>query len=207
MVLGAGADGSGARVLTWDEVWAAASHCPADAPSPHAQPEDLAYIIYTSGSTGRPKGVAVEHRAVLNRLAWMWRAYPFVTGDVGVMKTSLNFVDAFWEMLGPLLQGVPTVIATQDTVMSPAAFVDLSGEAPRDAVRGSCRRLEMLLEACPDLGRRLPALTFWSSGGEPLSGDLYRRFQRAAPGAVLYNVFGASELGCHGVRSAAGWPC
>ncbi|WP_344301734.1 condensation domain-containing protein, partial [Streptomyces murinus] len=29
-----------------------------------------AYVIFTSGSTGRPKGVVVEHRSVVNLLAW-----------------------------------------------------------------------------------------------------------------------------------------
>ena len=68
------------------------------------------YVIYTSGSTGRPKGVEVEHRVALNRLAWMWREYPFAAGEVCCQRTPANFVDSFWELLGPLLQGVPTVL-------------------------------------------------------------------------------------------------
>ena len=56
--------------------------------------EDLAYVIYTSGSTGRPKGVAVPHTQVVNRLAWMWQAYPFDAAEVACQKTALNFVDS-----------------------------------------------------------------------------------------------------------------
>ncbi len=55
------------------------------------KPEDLAYVIYTSGSTGRPKGVMIEHRAVINRLHWMQRAYPIGERDVILQKTPLLF--------------------------------------------------------------------------------------------------------------------
>jgi amino acid adenylation domain-containing protein len=161
---------------------------------PHASLDDVAYVLYTSGSTGRPKGVAVEHRVVLNRLDWMWRAYPFEPGEVGVMRTPLNFVDTFWEILGGLLRGVPSVIAPEGVGRDPEAFIDLL------ALHGVTRlflvpsHLEMLLAAAPDLGQRLPRLRQWWSGGEPLSVDLCRRFRAAAPSAVLYNVYGASEL-------------
>jgi amino acid adenylation domain-containing protein len=183
-----------AKVLAWSEAWAAAAGESRESLRPQAEPQDLAYVIYTSGSTGRPKGVAVEHRAVLNRLAWMWREYPFAEGEIGVVKTALNFVDFFWEALGPLLQAVPSVIAHQESVSDPRAFVDLLATHAVTRLFFVPSFLEMLLESCPDLGRRVPRLRSWWSGGEPLSIDLYRRFEASVPGAVLYNVFGASEL-------------
>jgi amino acid adenylation domain-containing protein len=182
------------RVLDWNVLFQNAAQHAKDNPPSHARPDDLAYIIYTSGSTGRPKGVAVEHRTVLNRLHWMWREYPFVPGEVGVMKTPLNFVDAFWEMLGPLLQGMPTVTAPRHVMTDPGAFVQLLADNAVTRLWFVPSLLEILLESYPDLGRRLPALRFWSSGGEPLSADLYHRFRKAVPGASLYNVFGASEI-------------
>ncbi len=195
VVLGLGAElAPKARALAWRAVWQAASAYPADCPQPHATSDDLAYIIYTSGSMGRPKGVAVEHRTVLNRLTWMWREYPFAPGEIGVMKTALNFVDAFWEMLGGVLRGAPTVVAPQNVVADPNAFIDLLAHHAVTRLWFVPSFLEMILETCPDLGNRLPALRFWSSGGEPISADLYHRFQQAAPSAVLYNVFGTSEL-------------
>src|SRR5262249_46820512 len=80
---------------------------------PEVSAGSLAYVISPSGSTGKPKGVAVEHRQVLNRLAWMWEAYPFAPDEVGCHKTRLSFVDSLWELLGPLLQGVPTIIVRE----------------------------------------------------------------------------------------------
>jgi amino acid adenylation domain-containing protein len=186
--------GGVARALTWSDAWERASSQSASNCQEYAEPGDLAYLIYTSGSTGRPKGVAVEHRAVLNRLHWMWREYPFVAGEVLAMKTPLNFVDAFWEMLGGLLAGVPTAIMPPEIVAEPAAFVHLLAQHAVTRLWFVPSFLELLLETCPDLGRQLPKLRSWWSGGEQLSGDLYRRFQASVPGGTLYNVFGASEL-------------
>ena len=62
---------------------------PAEAPGgAGARPDTLAYVIYTSGSTGIPKGVEATHAACLNRLAWMWREYPFEKGEVCCQKTA-----------------------------------------------------------------------------------------------------------------------
>ena len=87
-------------------------------------PDNAAYVIYTSGSTGTPKGVIGLHRGAVNRLNWMWRAYPFKDGEVCCQKTYLSFVDSVWEIFGPLLQGVPTVIIPDDAVKDPHLLVE-----------------------------------------------------------------------------------
>ena len=51
------------------------------------EPDSLAFVIYTSGSTGTPKGVCSPHRGVVNRLSWMWTAYPFRPNEKGCIKT------------------------------------------------------------------------------------------------------------------------
>jgi non-ribosomal peptide synthetase component F len=87
--------------------------------------EDLAYIIYTSGSTGRPKGVKGSHRAAINRFEWMWRTYPFHQSETCCQKTALGFVDSVWEIFGPLLAGICTVIVPDDFLLDPHRFVSL----------------------------------------------------------------------------------
>ncbi|MGP3689118.1 amino acid adenylation domain-containing protein [Streptomyces sp. IBSNAI002] len=70
-----------------------------------AGPRDLAYVIYTSGSTGRPKGVMVEHHSVVNRLAWMQKAYPVGDGDVLLQKTPISFDVSVWELFWWAIEG------------------------------------------------------------------------------------------------------
>jgi amino acid adenylation domain-containing protein len=163
-------------------------------PASRADPEQLAYAIYTSGSTGTPKGVAVNHRQILNRLAWMWSEYPFSEHEVCSQKTALSFVDSIWELFGGLLQGVPTVIVPDDALVEPEALVrTLHGhDVTRIWVVPSL--LRALLDAHPDLELRLPTLTFWVTTGEPLSSELYERFAERMPHATLYNVYGTSEF-------------
>ena len=84
------------QVLYLDQEWPVQpDQHPAQYPG---RQDQLAYVIYTSGSTGRPKGVMATHRATINRLTWMWRTYPFTSGEVSCQKTSISFVDAVAEI-------------------------------------------------------------------------------------------------------------
>ncbi len=164
---------------------------------PHPLSSDqLAYAIYTSGSTGNPKGVAVEHRQVLNRLRWMWREYPFAPDETGCAKTSLAFVDSLWELLGPLLQGVPTLLVPQEIVAGPLALLRTLADHRVTRiwlVPALLRELLDTIEADNALRERLAALRFWVASGEALPPHLVERFAKVLPGAVLYNLYGTSE--------------
>jgi amino acid adenylation domain-containing protein len=155
---------------------------------------DLAYILFTSGSTGVPKGVMGSTRALMNRIDWMHEVYPFAPGEVACCKTSIGFVDAIWEMLGPLLAGVPTVIIPDEIVLDPEAFIRLLGQHGVTRIVLVPTLLRVLLDHAPELGRRLPALSMWSVSGEVLAPDLAKRFKLACPGRKLINLYGSSEV-------------
>ena len=186
-----------ARTLCLDRDWPAIAAEPATRPASGAGASSLAYVVFTSGSTGRPKGVLVEQRQLLNRLAWMWRQYPFVAGDVSACKTALNFVDSLWELLGPLLRGVPSVVVPQATLLDPRALVALLAEYRVSRMMLVPSLLRMLLDAHAghdtELAAQLPLLREWCIGGEPLTAELARRFADAMPGRLLLNLYGLSE--------------
>jgi amino acid adenylation domain-containing protein len=182
------------------------------APQWAAPQNGLAYVIYTSGSTGKPKGVAVEHRPILNRLWWMWRRYPFEAHEVACLKTSLTFVDSIWEVLGPLLRGVPVVVVSEHTSRDPRALLQLLA-AHRVTrlwlVPSLLREMVTTLEEDSDLCRDLSALRFWVSSGEALSPELAGRFAQLLPSATLYNLYGTSEVWdatWHDPRRDRVWP-
>ena len=114
-----------------------------------------------------PEGVVGLHRGAVNRLAWMWRTYPFLEDEVCCQKTSFTFVDSVAELFGPLLKGVPTVIAPDEVVKDPSRFVDLleSAQVTRLVLVPSLLR-DVL--AVGGLRERLRHLRICVSSGETL---------------------------------------
>jgi amino acid adenylation domain-containing protein len=152
-------------------------------------PENLAYVIYTSGSTGTPKGVANTHAGIVNRLAWQSATFPYARDDVVCARTSPNFVDSLTEILGPLLNGVPVVIAPAELggdVKALAALIAHSRVTRLTLVPS-------LLEALLHEPANLASLRLCVCSGETLPRRLADRFRTALPGAVLWNYYGSSE--------------
>ncbi len=158
------------------------------------RPDPVANLIYTSGSSGVPKGVLGLHRGAVNRFAWMWENFPFLAGEVCALKTSLNFVDSTWEIFGPLLQGIPSVIVSDATVRDPAELVRTLERFAVTRIVTVPSLLHAVLESFPDLGTRLPALKLWVSSGEALRPELCRRFYSALPNCTLLNLYGTTEI-------------
>jgi amino acid adenylation domain-containing protein len=156
-------------------------------------PDHSAYVMYTSGSTGKPKGVIGTHRATINRLCWMWREYPFQPGEVCCQKTTLSFVDSVWEIFGPLLAGVPSIILPNETVTQVDRLIDAlaSHHVTRIVLVPSLLRAIL---SCPDLPEKLRALKIWISSGEALTKDLAQSFSERLPGHTLLNLYGSTEV-------------
>ena len=97
-----------------------------DNPQHNVNSCNAAYVIYTSGSTGTPKGVVGLHRGAVNRFAWMWCTYPFQANEMSCIETSLSFVDSVWEVFGPLLKGIPSIIIPDQMVKDPRLIKTLA---------------------------------------------------------------------------------
>ncbi|HZO76370.1 MAG TPA: amino acid adenylation domain-containing protein [Ktedonobacteraceae bacterium] len=168
--------------------------------------ESPAYMLYTSGSTGTPKGVLGTHRAALNRFNWMWRTYPFAPDEVCCQKTTLSFVDAAWEIFGPLLQGIKTVIIPEVIVKDPSQFLQVLAAHSVTRVVLVPSLLRALLDVATALDQHLPDLRYWICSGEALPLALVQRFQQHLPTRLLLNLYGSSEVAadatCYEVKSA-----
>jgi amino acid adenylation domain-containing protein len=184
---------SGARILFLDDARTATGEIE-DNLDTTVTPDNLAYVIYTSGSTGKPKGVLALHRSAVNRFAWMWEAYPFEPREVCCARTSLSFVDSVWEIFGPLLAGIPTVIIPEEKLKDVPQLVATLADCRVTRLVLVPSLLAAMLDSLDDLGARLRALKYWVASGEALSADLARRFRRSVPQGVLINLYGSSEV-------------
>ena len=155
---------------------------------------NLAYVIYTSGSTGQPKGVLGLHRGAVNRFNWMWQTFPFESGETCCQKTSLSFVDSIWEIFGPLLQGILTVIIPDTVLKDPYQLLQILANKSITRIVLVPSLLRILLNACPDLQSRLCRLKYWVTSGETLPIELLQYFQNIMPESILLNLYGSSEV-------------
>jgi non-ribosomal peptide synthetase component F len=114
-------------------------------------PAHLAYVIYTSGSTGTPKGVTVEHRAVVNQLAWAQGAWSLGTHEAVLQRISFSFDVSVRELFWPLAVGARLVLAGPSGHNDPTELIETIAREEVGAVHMVPSLLQALLEH-PDLG-------------------------------------------------------
>ncbi|AFY44059.1 non-ribosomal peptide synthetase [Nostoc sp. PCC 7107] len=156
--------------------------------------DHLAYIIYTSGSTGTPKGVLGSHRGTVNGLNWLWKTYPFTPEEVCCQKTAISFVDSVWEIFAPLLQGIPTVIISNNTVQDPQLFIGALADHKVTRIILVPSLLRLMLDNYSYLMKKLSHLKIWITSGEAVSVKLAQTFRELMLSAKLINLYGSSEV-------------
>ncbi|MDJ0928353.1 MAG: amino acid adenylation domain-containing protein, partial [Gammaproteobacteria bacterium] len=159
-----------------------------------ARPDDPAWLLFTSGSTGEPKGALGSHRQAVQRCCWMCDGFDFRADDVFAQRSSLNFIDAFWEIFGALKSGASIAIIPDEDVRDAARFLQQLARCAVSHVVLVPALLKALLDTAADIRAALPELRLVISSGEALPPELVQRFQRAAPGIRLLNTYGTSEV-------------
>ncbi len=174
---------------TCDLTGQALAEQPADVPALATSPDALAYVIYTSGSTGRPKGVMISHRAIVNHMRWMARAFPLGPADVVLFKTPISFDASVWKCYAPLMAGARLVLAPTEAQRDPAVLAQVLAETGATVLQLVPTLLHALLQEPRSAQIRLRRLF---CGGEALPLDLARRAQ-ARFGAEIVNLYGPTE--------------
>ena len=182
------------QVTFLDSDWAKIASYPGTPPDPGVGPDSVIYLIYTSGSTGKPKGVQALQKGLVNRLAWMWDAMPYGDDEVCVFKTSPMFVDSVVEVFGPLLQGVPLVIAPARLERDMAQFTPFLRDAGVTRLVLVPSLLRALLSLGPKTIEEISGIRYWYCSGERLPPELAEAFKPVLPGAQLINIYGSSEV-------------
>ncbi len=156
-------------------------------------PDQLAYVIYTSGSTGRPKGVLVNHRAVVNRIHWMWNHYQFTERDVILQKTPNVFDVSVWEIFMPLCFGARLVVCPREVSIDPLRLMSLVATQGITTMHFVPGMLAVFQEACTPANRNLMAsVRHLMASGEALHPEHVRRHYQLF-NIPLHNLYGPTE--------------
>ncbi|MEU9714606.1 amino acid adenylation domain-containing protein [Streptomyces sp. NPDC047976] len=144
-------------------------------------PGHPAYVIYTSGTGGRPRGTVVEHRAVVNYLAWAREAYAAPAAEA-LLTTPLSFDISVTGMFLPLITGGTVLLgdlAEDDPVTG-------GGAAFFKGTPSHLTLLDVLPDGCSPTGELVLA-------DEPVSGERLEAWRKAHPGARVLTEFGPTE--------------
>jgi amino acid adenylation domain-containing protein len=165
---------------------------------PDAVPEagSLAYVLYGSGS----EGVMVEHRSVVNRLAWLQKRYPLGEGDVLLQTASVALDASVRELFWGVVEGAGLALLPPGGERDPRAIVDAvaaHGVTVLQLAPSVLDSLLGLLEAELVLRGKVRSLRSVFCGGEALPPAHVTRFARlfGADGPELVNLYGPAETG------------
>ncbi|MCF5332136.1 amino acid adenylation domain-containing protein [Pseudomonas syringae] len=156
-----------------------------------SHPLNLAYVIYTSGSTGKPKGAGNSHRALVNRLHWMQKAYCLDGNDTVLQKTPFSFDVSVWEFFWPLMTGARLAVALPGDHRDPERLVQTIREHQVTTLHFVPSMLQAFMthsqvESCNTLRRVV-------CSGEALPAELAAQVLKRLPLAGLYNLYGPTE--------------
>jgi amino acid adenylation domain-containing protein len=161
------------------------------APLPPVTPDDVAYLLFTSGSTGRPKGVPVTHGNVLAFLDHVAARYQIDARDRFSQTFEQTFDLSVFDLFLPWSRGA-----------SVHAFRPIDLLAPARVVARQELTVWFSVPSIPALMTKkgflrpgiMPTLRWSLFCGEPLPEPIALAWQAAAPGSIVENLYGPTEL-------------
>ena len=115
--------------------------------------------------------------------------------EVYAQKTTLNFIDAIWELFMPLIRGGRTIVLARGGRPDPAVDDRGAGAPWHDAA--GCGAVAVAGAAAERMPRWAPhgrRYRYVVSSGEALPAELAEQCWRWLPGVKLLNIYGTSEF-------------
>lgn len=169
---------------------------PTKNPHVYVSPEDLAYIIYTSGSTGKPKGTLIAHEGVVNLSCLIHKKFNVNENDILTQFSTYSFDASVWDTFGSLLWGARLHLLSEDERISIDAFADAieRTKATVITILPTVFFNQLATYLSEENCRKLSTIKRVAVGGEALSGEIVRAFQRKFKDSVeIVNLYGPTE--------------
>lgn len=158
--------------------------------------DDIALLIYTSGSTGLPKGVMIKQDSITNYIKPTPENSPInaIANEVSRMLsiTTASFIAFLREAFASVMNGVPMVLADEETSMNPIKLAELIKKYEIDGMSATPSRLQQYL-TIDDFKRVMKDIKVITIGGEKFIESLYPTLVKYTD-ADIYNSYGPTEV-------------
>lgn len=165
-------------------------------PEVEIDPAALAYCIYTSGSTGKPKGVMIEHRNLMNMLAYHAKnilAKDYVDHTtVFLGLAAITFDVSIIEEMMPICHGQTVAMATEEEIHNPILLAEMMEETGVDMMKCTPSYMITMLDFA-ESSKVLSQLTAIIIGAEPFPEGLYEKMRAAGLKGKIFNSYGPTE--------------
>lgn len=165
-------------------------------PHIHVNPEDLAYVIYTSGSTGRPKGTIVAHQGVVNLGCLIRNHFDVNEKEVLTQFATYSFDASVWDTFAPLFWGARLHLLSPEERISVEAFADVIDKIKATFIISIPTVFfnQITTYLSEESYSKLSSVKRIGIGGEALSGEMLRAFQRKFHNSIeVSNLYGPTE--------------
>lgn len=165
-------------------------------PSIDLKSNDLAYVIYTSGSTGKPKGTLLAHEGVVNLVYLIRNQFNINEHDILTQFATYSFDASVWDTFGSLCWGARLHLLSSEERMSADAFADAiyRTKATFIAILPTVFFNQIATHLSEEDHYKFDTVKRVSVGGEALSGEIVRAFQRKFKNNIeIVNLYGPTE--------------
>ncbi|XP_064637306.1 uncharacterized protein LOC135493708 isoform X2 [Lineus longissimus] len=152
--------------------------------------DNLAYTVYSSGTTGKPKGIQCPHRGAVFSYTWRHENYPYK--DDGEDREACN-VFYTWEMLRPILKGVPMYIIPDNVIYDPVLLCDFLKSNKITRMLFTPSLLEAVIDAGLNIQHAMKTMREILFCGEVVTTVLLDRCVKALPHVNFINLYSISE--------------
>jgi amino acid adenylation domain-containing protein len=158
---------------------------------PASDPAGIAYLLFTSGSTGNPKGVAVTHDNVRAFLEHVLGRYDLGETDRFSQTFDTTFDLSVFDLFAAWECGAAVCCPSRRELLNPALFI----EQAEISVWFSVPSLAVFMKRFDALAPgAFPSLRLSLFCGEPLPASVAAAWATAAPGSLVENLYGPTEL-------------